>query len=68
MKRNKSMYFNLGALSNSSSPTSMQKSATACELLQNQRPSLQENILGSPFSSSSMEMSRSSTMPLAGNV
>merc|ERR1719211_362524 len=37
----------LGALSNSSSPTSMQKSATACELQGNnhKRPSLQENIL-----------------------
>ena len=52
------------------SPTSMQKSATACELLQGnnqKRPSLQENILGSPFSTSSKEMSRSSTMPLSGD-
>ena len=48
----------------------MQKSATACELLQGnnqKRPSLQENILGSPFSTSSKEMSRSSTMPLSGD-
>ncbi len=57
----------LGALSNATSPT-MQKSATACELLQNKRPSLQENVLGSPFSNSSLEMSRSSTMPLSGEV
>ena len=57
----------LGALNNhSTSPGSMQKSATASELLQNKRPSLQENILGSPFSNSSLEMSRSSTMPLSG--
>ena len=57
----------LGALSANTSPT-MQKSATASELLvNNKRPSLQENILGSPFSTSSMEMSRSSTMPLNEN-
>lgn len=52
----------LGALVDSS-PT-MQKSATASELLQGKRKSLQDNILGSPFSSSTTEMSRSSTMPL----
>lgn len=62
----------LGALStsppqatSSSTAHTLQKSATASELLHAKRPSLQDNILGAPFSTT-MEMSRSSTMPLSG--
>ena len=69
----------LGALSTTTSPTSMQKSATAIgELVlvggnantgsMNKRPSLQDDILGAPFSGSTVEMSRSSTMPLSGEL
>ncbi len=58
----------LGALSNANSPTTekekiIQKSATTADLLvKRDSETSEENILGSPFASSSM--ARSSTMPL----
>ena len=65
----------LGALSNPTSPSStMPKSATTDFQQPNnhnainnaKRPSLQENILGSPFGN--LEMSKSSTLPLSNDA